>query len=135
MIGQFQRRVSDIHKNASVFCRVFCCLHYRNSFCGTRFTHELLNSIRHSFSYSSIDIKQNSTCLTDPASAPTFSFPFVLDCHQFYELMVAQGEGRSPMTSSDAETDFKAIIIFYIIIEIGGGTTSLAQFDDNVNMK
>ena len=48
--------------------------------------------------------------LTDPANAPTF-FPFVLDCHQFYELMVAQGEERSPMTSSDAETDSKSIII------------------------
>ena len=49
--------------------------------------------------------------ITDPASAPNFSFPFVLDCHQFYELMVTQGEGRSPMTSSDAETDLKPIII------------------------
>ena len=52
--------------------------------------------------------------ITDPAFAPTFSFPFVLDCHQFYELMVAQGEGRSPMTSSDAETDSKPIIIIFI---------------------
>ena len=25
--------------------------------------------------------------------------------------MIAQGQGRSPMTSSDAETDFKLIII------------------------
>ena len=30
--------------------------------------------------------------------------------------MVAQGEGRSPMTSSDAETDSKPIIIIIIII-------------------
>jgi len=30
--------------------------------------------------------------------------------------MMAEGEGRSPMTSSDAETDFKPIIIIIIII-------------------
>ena len=53
--------------------------------------------------------------LTDLASVPTFSFPFVLDCNQFYELMVAQGEGRSPMTSSDAETDTQPITIIIII--------------------
>ena len=53
--------------------------------------------------------------ITDSACVPTFSFPFVLDCHQYYELMVAQGEGRSPMTSLDAETDFKPIIIIIII--------------------
>jgi len=52
--------------------------------------------------------------ITDPASAPNFSFPFVLDCHQFYELMVTQGEGRSPMTSSDAKMDSKLIIIIII---------------------
>ena len=52
--------------------------------------------------------------ITDPASTPTFSFPFALDCHQFYELMVAQGEGRSPVTSLDAETDSKPIIIIII---------------------
>ena len=52
--------------------------------------------------------------ITDPASVPTFSFPFVLDCHQYNALMVAQGEGRSPMTSSDAETDSKPIIIIII---------------------
>ena len=40
-------------------------------------------------------------------------FPFVLVCQQLYELMVAQGEGRSPMTSSDAETDSKFIIIIF----------------------
>ena len=45
----------------------------------------------------------------------TVSFPFVLVCHNYYELMVAQGEGRSPMTSSDAETDSKPIIIIIII--------------------
>ena len=56
--------------------------------------------------------------ISDSASAPTFSFPLLLDCHQFYELMVAQGEGRSPMTSSDAETDSKPIIIVIIIIII-----------------
>ena len=54
--------------------------------------------------------------ITDSACVPTFSFPFVLDCHQYYELMVAQSEGRSPMTSSDAETDSKPIIIIIIII-------------------
>ena len=54
--------------------------------------------------------------MTDPVSVPTFSFPFVLDCHNYYELMVAQGVGRSPMTSSDAETDSKPIIIIIIII-------------------
>ena len=53
--------------------------------------------------------------ITDSACVPTFSFPFVLDCHQYYELMVAQGEGRSPMTSSDVETDSKPIIIIIII--------------------
>ena len=53
--------------------------------------------------------------ITDPASVPTFSFPFVLDCHQFYELMVAQGEGRSSMTSSDTETDSKPIIIIILL--------------------
>ena len=42
-------------------------------------------------------------------------FPFVLDYHQYYELMVAQGEGRCPMTSSDAETDSKPIIIIIIV--------------------
>ena len=36
--------------------------------------------------------------------------------------MVAQGEGRSPMTSSDAETDSKPIII--IIIYYGLTVTS-----------
>ena len=54
--------------------------------------------------------------ITDSACVPTFSFPFVLDCHQYYQLMVAQGEGRSPMTSSDAETDSKPIIIINIIM-------------------
>ena len=41
-------------------------------------------------------------------------FPFIhkLD-RNYYELMVAQGEGGSPMTSSDAETDSKSIIIIY----------------------
>ena len=53
--------------------------------------------------------------ITDPASALTFSFHFVLDCHQCYELMVALGEGRSPMTSSNAETDSKPIYYYYII--------------------
>ena len=51
--------------------------------------------------------------ITDSACVPTFSFPFVLDCHKYYKLMVAQGEGRSPMTSSDAETDSKPIIIIF----------------------
>ena len=41
--------------------------------------------------------------------------PYVLDCHNYYELMVAQSEGRSPMTSSDAGTDSKPIIIIIII--------------------
>ena len=54
----------------------------------------------------------------DPArsagsSPPTFSFPIVWDCHQFYELTVALGKGRPPMTSSDAETDTKPIIIIF----------------------
>ena len=49
--------------------------------------------------------------MTNPACLPAFSFPFVLDCHNLYELMVAQSEGRSPMTSLDAETDSKPIII------------------------
>ena len=31
--------------------------------------------------------------------------------------MMAQGDGRSPMTSSDAETDFKPIIIIIIIMK------------------
>ena len=31
--------------------------------------------------------------ITDSACVPTFSFPFVLDCHQYYELMVAQAKG------------------------------------------
>ena len=53
--------------------------------------------------------------ITDSACVPTFSYPFALDCHQYYELMVAQGEGRSPMTSADAETDSKPIIIIIII--------------------
>ena len=42
-------------------------------------------------------------------------FPFALDCHNYYELMVAQGEGRSPMTSSDAETNSKPIIIIILL--------------------
>ena len=46
--------------------------------------------------------------------APTFSFPFVLDCYQFYELWVAQGEGRSSMMS-DAETDSKPILLYNCI--------------------
>ena len=53
--------------------------------------------------------------ITDSACVPTFSFPFALDCHQYYELMVTQGEGRSPMTSSDTETGSKLIIIYYCI--------------------
>ena len=53
--------------------------------------------------------------ITDSACVPTFSFPFALDCQKYYELMVAQGEGRSPMTSSDAETDSKPIIIIIIM--------------------
>ena len=52
--------------------------------------------------------------ISDPAGVPIFSFSFVLDCNQFYELMVAQGEGRSPMTYSDAETDSKLIIIIML---------------------
>ena len=32
----------------------------------------------------------------------------------YNELMVAPGEGGSPMTSSDAETDFKPIIILLL---------------------
>ncbi len=35
-----------------------------------------------------------------------------------YKLMVAESQGRSPMTSLDAETDFKPIIIIIIIIII-----------------
>ena len=62
---------------------------------------------------------------TKPASAPTSSFPFVLDCNQFYELMVAQGEGRSPMTSSEAETDSKPIIIIIVTIVVTMLTTTL----------
>ena len=58
--------------------------------------------------------------LTDPASLPTF-FPFVLDCHQLYELIVAQGEGRSPMTSSEAEADSKLFIININIINFARG--------------
>ena len=49
--------------------------------------------------------------IIEPATVPTFSFPFVLYCQQFYELMVSQGEGRSPNMSSDAETDSKPIVI------------------------
>ena len=60
--------------------------------------------------------------LNDPASTPTFSFPIVLDFHKFYELMVAQGKGRSPMTFSDAETNSEASII---IIIIGAGVRVL----------
>ena len=59
--------------------------------------------------------------ITDPASASTFSFPFVLDCqfyeltpYQFYESMVAQDEGRSLITYSYAETDSKPIIVIII---------------------
>ena len=48
---------------------------------------------------------------TDRAYAPTSSYPFVLDCHQFYKLMIAQGEGMFSMTSLDAETDSEPIII------------------------
>ena len=55
--------------------------------------------------------------IIDPASVPTFSFPFALDCHQYYELMVAQGNGRSPMTSSKAETDSKLIIINILLLK------------------
>ena len=69
--------------------------------------------------------------ITDPASAPTCSFPFVLECHQFYELMVDQGEGRSPTTSLDAETDSKPIIIIitikYFTFESISGTHSQWQ--------
>ena len=53
--------------------------------------------------------------MTDPASVPHSPSPFVLDCHNYYELMVAQGEWRSPITSSDAETDSKPIIIIIIL--------------------
>ena len=53
--------------------------------------------------------------ITDPAGVPTSSYPFVPDCYQFYELMIARGEGRFPMTSSEAETDSKPIIIIIII--------------------
>ena len=52
--------------------------------------------------------------ITDPASVPTFSFPLRPGLHNYYELMVAQGEGRTPMTSSDAETDSIPIIIIII---------------------
>ena len=54
--------------------------------------------------------------ITDSACVPTFSSPFVLDCHQYFDLMVAQGEGRSTMTSSDAETDSKPIIIIIRVV-------------------
>ena len=73
---------------------------------------------------------------TNPASVPTFSFPFALDCHNYYELMVAHGEGRSPMASSDAETDSKPIIIniikqpfseFQIVLKSAGYTRIICQ--------
>ena len=34
-----------------------------------------------------------------------------------YILMIVHGEGRSPMTSSDAETDYKPNIIIIVIIK------------------
>ena len=67
------------------------------------------------------------------------SVPLVLDCQQFYELMVAEGEGRSPMTSSDAETDSKPIIIIIIIHEsalsrdiISSHLISLISYDSQI---
>ena len=54
---------------------------------------------------------------TDPTSVPTF-FPSSWSATNYNELMVAPGEGMSPMTSSNAETDFKPIIIIIIIIII-----------------
>ena len=67
--------------------------------------------------------------ITDPSSAPTFSFPFVLDCHEFRELMVAQGEGRSPMTSSGAKTDSKPIIIIILLLLFTTAVTIAAMQD------
>ena len=33
--------------------------------------------------------------ITDPASAPTFSFPFVLDCQEFCVLTLSRAKGDS----------------------------------------
>ena len=70
----------------------------------------LCNVLRHGCNYI-VRLSLGYMEIADSACVPTFSFPFALDCHQYYELMVTQGEGRSPMTSSDAETDSKPIII------------------------
>jgi hypothetical protein len=48
--------------------------------------------------------------LYDPIGVPTSPSPSSWIATN-YKLMIAQGEGRSPMTSPDAEMDFKPIII------------------------
>ena len=53
--------------------------------------------------------------IADPISVSTSPSPWSWIATN-YKLMVAQGQGRSPMTSLDAETDFKPIIIIIIII-------------------
>ena len=53
--------------------------------------------------------------IADPISVSTSPSPWSWIATN-YKLMVAQGQGRSPMTSLDAETDFKPFIylIFYL---------------------
>jgi hypothetical protein len=53
--------------------------------------------------------------IADPISVSTSPSPWSWIATN-YKLMVAQGQGRSPMTSLDAETDFKPIIIIIIIV-------------------
>ncbi len=53
--------------------------------------------------------------IADPISVSTSPSPWSWIATN-YKLMVAQGQGRSPMTSLDAETDSKPIILIIIFI-------------------
>ncbi len=65
--------------------------------------------------------------IDDPIGVPTSPSPSSWIATN-YKLMVAQGEGRSLMTSPDAKTDFKPIIITRALV-----AASLANFPPAVN--
>ena len=112
------------------FAVVKCCTHRTT---GEQFAGKFIRKKRSTGSRRGLDtqdIKREVTNqTTDPTSVPKqqtrpvylnhrpdqctylLLFPSSWLATNYNELMVAPGEGRSPMTSSDAEMDFKPIII------------------------
>ena len=78
-----------------------------------------LSSLEHTFSYHRTIIDPyGQTETADRPVHPPAPFLLILGHHKSHGLMMAQGEGRSPMRSSDAETDFKPIIIIIIVFNL-----------------